>query len=161
MELSGRLEQNRILISFDPKQGRIKSSYPIIEGNTSTNNDDYQSKQTFTIVWSIVQDKDNSIWFSQSGANPLWRFDPHAEKFQVIHSISGAPMQMKVNQKTGDIWFTTFGGGTLGVIHKKLENNSSSTIANNNNNGSNNNSSSSQYKVTEFNLGNDTFPSGL
>jgi len=28
-------------------------------------------------------------------------------------------MQMKVDQKTGNIWFTTFGSGTFGVIQKK------------------------------------------
>src|SRR5436305_9179103 len=56
-------------------------------------------------------------------------------------------MQMKVDDKTGNIWFTTFGRGTFGVIQKSVENESTTN--------------SPEYKVTEFNLGNESFPSGI
>ncbi|MGB6673347.1 MAG: hypothetical protein WBE34_13015, partial [Candidatus Nitrosopolaris sp.] len=133
------------LISFDPKQGKIISSNPIIAKHeeTGTNN----NNQGFQMVWSIVEDNDGSIWVPQGGSNPLWRFDPHSEQFQIIHSISAVPMQMKVDKKSGNIWFTTFGSGTFGVIQKVIENKVGIT--------------SPDYKVTEFNLGNDSFPSGI
>jgi streptogramin lyase len=135
---------SHMLIGFDPKQGKIKSSNPIIaqREETGTNNN-----QGFQMVWSIVEDNDGSIWVPQGGSNPLWRFDPHTEQFQVIHSISAAPMQMKVDKKSGNIWFTTFGSGTFGVIQKIIKNKVGIT--------------SPEYKVTEFNLGNDSFPSGI
>jgi hypothetical protein len=134
------------LISFDPKQGKIISSIPIIAqqgGETETNN----NNQGVQMVWSIVEDNDGSIWVPQGGSNPLWRFDPQTEQFQVIHSISAAPMQMKVDKRSGNIWFTTFGSGTFGVIQKIIENKGGIT--------------SPEYKVTEFNLGNDSYPSGI
>ena len=132
------------LISFDQKQGKIISSNPIIAQHeeTGTNNN-----QGFQMVWSIVEDNDGSIWVPQGGSNPLWRFDPHTKQFQIIHSISAAPMQMKVDKKSGNIWFTTFGSGTFEVIQKIIENKVGIT--------------SPEYKVTEFNLGNDSFPSGI
>jgi streptogramin lyase len=140
------------LISFDPNQGKIKSPYPIItsEEKIRSKNNNTQSNQGFQMVWSIVEGNDGSIWFPEGGSDPLWRFEPTTDKFQVIHSISAAPMQMKVDQKTGNIWFTTFGSGTFGVIQKTSSTanlNSSNTIP--------------DYKVTEFNLGNDSFPSGV
>ena len=134
------------LISFDPKQGKIISSIPIIAqqgGETETNN----NNQGVQMVWSIVEDNDGSIWVPQGGSNPLWRFDPQTEQFQVIHSISAAPMQMKVDKRSGNIWFTTFGSGTFGVIQKIIENKGGIT--------------SPEYKVTEFNLGNDSYPSAI
>jgi sugar lactone lactonase YvrE len=136
---------SHMLISFDPKQGKIISSNPIIAQHeeSGTNN----KNQGFQMVWSIVEDNDGSIWVPQGGSNPLWRFDPHTEQFQVIHSISAAPMQMKIDKKSGNIWFTTFGSGTFGVIQKIIENKVGIT--------------SPEYKVTEFNLGNDSFPSGI
>ena len=130
------------LISFDPKQGKIISSYPIITSEQKINSkNSTQSNQGFQMVWSIVEGSDGSIWFPEGGSDPLWRFDPNTEKFQVIHSISAAPMQMKVDKRSGNIWFTTFGSGTFGVIQKIIGNR--------------------EYKVTEFNLGNDSFPSGI
>ncbi len=130
------------LIGFDPKQGKIISSYPIITSEQKINSkNSTQSNQGFQMVWSIVEGSDGSIWFPEGGSDPLWRFDPNTEKFQVIHSISAAPMQMKVDKRSGNIWFTTFGSGTFGVIQKIIGNR--------------------EYKVTEFNLGNDSFPSGI
>jgi len=135
------------LIGFDPKQGKIRSSYPIITPEEKANKINSQSKQGFQMVWSIVEGTDGSIWFPEGGSDPLWRFDPNTEKFQVIHAISAAPMQMKVDKRTGNIWFTTFGSGTFGVIQKIIGNKVGIT--------------SPEYKVTEFNLGNDSFPSGI
>jgi streptogramin lyase len=134
------------LICFDPKQGKIISSFPI-----TTNK---ESSQRVEMVWSIVEDNDGSIWIPQGGSDPLWRFDPHTGKFQVIHSISVAPMQMKVDQKTGNIWFTTFDRGTFGVIQKN-------DINNDVHGGNNITNTNPEYTVTEFNLGNETFPSGI
>jgi sugar lactone lactonase YvrE len=135
------------LIGFDPKQGKIVSSHPIITPQEEANKTNPKSKQGFQMVWSIVESTDGSIWFPEGGSDPLWRFDPNTQKFQVIHSISAAPMQMKVDKKSGNIWFTTFGSGTFGVIQKIIENKVGIT--------------SPEYKVTEFNLGNDSFPSGI
>jgi len=143
------------LIGFDPKQGKIRSSYPIITPEEKANKTNPQSKQGFQMVWSIVEGTDGSIWFPEGGSDPLWRFDPNTEKFQVIHSISAAPMQMKVDKRSGNIWFTTFGSGTFGVIQKIIGNKAG--IKSN----LNDSITSPEYKVTEFNLGNDSFPSGI
>ena len=105
------------------------------------------------MAWALVQDKNGSIWFSQADSpNPLWRFDPSTKKFESIRMVSEAPYQMRIDQNTGNIWFTTFTDNKLGVI-QKIEKNQSS--------GNRNNENSSQYKVSEFNLGNESFPSGL
>jgi streptogramin lyase len=90
------------LIGFDPKQGKIRSSYPIITPEEKATKTNPQSKQVFQMVWSIVEGTDGSIWFPEGGSDPLWRFDPNTEKFQVIHSISAAPMQMKVDKRSGN-----------------------------------------------------------
>src|SRR5206468_10009738 len=124
-------------------------------GNNKAN---HSPNQGFQMVWSIVEDKDGSIWVPQGGSDPLWRFDPHTGKFQVIHSISVAPMQMKVDQKTGNIWFTTFGRGTFGVIQKVINNKAG---IESNFSVSNTNNISPDYKATEFTLGNESFPSGI
>ena len=44
------------LISFDPKQGKIRSSYPIITPEEKANKTNSQSKQGFQMVWSIIED---------------------------------------------------------------------------------------------------------
>jgi len=62
---------------------------------------------------------------------------------------------MKVDKSSGNIWFTTFGSGTFGVIQKTIgtkagiKSNLSDSIT------------TPEYKVTEFNLGNDSYPSGI
>lgn len=53
------------------------------------------------MVWSIVEDKDGSIWVPLGGSDPLLRLDPVTKQFQAIQSISAAPMQMKVDKRTG------------------------------------------------------------
>jgi hypothetical protein len=62
---------------------------------------------------------------------------------------------MKVDKRSGDVWFTTFGSGTFGVIQKIIGNKAG--IKSN----LNNSITSPEYKLTEFNLGNDSFPSGI
>ncbi len=116
------------LLRLDPKGGTLES-YPIPE-----------DKHGQAMVWSMVEDNDGFIWFSQFGGNPLWRFDPSTEKFQIFHT-SLPPFQMKVDNKTGNIWYTTLTGNTIGVIQKTK--------------------SQGLYKITEFPLGENTTPSGL
>lgn len=117
------------LFRLDFKDDKLRS-YPIPE-----------KKHWQTMVWSMVEDKDGNIWFSQLGANPLWRFDPHTETFSLFHTGS-PPFQMKVENMTGNIWFTTLTGNTIGVIQVE-------------------NKTEPSYKITEFPTGHDTDPSGL
>jgi streptogramin lyase len=144
--------KSHTLISFDPKQGRVIASYTIpqeIQKNATKNN---IVQSGISMVWAVVQGKDGSIWFSQSDSpNPLWRFDPSTKKFESNHLVSAAPYQMRVDQNTGNIWYTTFTDNKLGVIQKIGKNQIMAY----------NSGISSQYKVTEFSLGNQSFPSGL
>jgi streptogramin lyase len=162
--------KSQTLISFDPKHGKIVSEYPIKKEGYGTNNKSkpilsaptYQStKKIPMITWAIVEDnKDRSIWFSQADSpNPLWHFDLSTKRFHVIENISGAPYQMKVDNKTGDIWFTTYTDNKLGVI-QKTENKKSTTptIAGNDDTINNN---ATHYAVKEFELGKQSFPSGF
>ncbi len=120
-----------ILIELDPENGHL-TSYQIPE----------DSGKGDMMSWSMVEDKENFIWFAQFGSVPLWRFDPVTDKFESFHT-SGTPFQMKVDGKTGDIWFTTLTGDTLGVVQKI------------------DNGTEPHYQVNEFPTGNDTDPSGL
>ena len=119
------------LFRLDPRDNTLRSYAIPVERHGST------------MVWTMVQDNDGALWFSQFGGNPLWMFDPKTEKFSLFHP-SAPPFQMKLDEKTGNIWFTTLVGNTLGVI-QKVENENKST----------------QYKITEFPLGKETDPSGL
>ena len=127
------------LISFDPEDNQIKSVYPIKEGTSDV------MKEGSLMVWSMIEDNDGFIWFSQFGQDRLWRFDPKTEKFHVFRSVSASPFQMKVDKDTGNIWFTTLLGNTIGVI-QKIENK---------------NESNPEYKITEFDVDSDSNPSGL
>jgi streptogramin lyase len=153
------------LLSFDPKEGRITASYLIpSEGKKSTaqyNGSSSSGQIGVTMAWTIVQDKKGSIWFSQADSpNPLWRFDPTTKKFESIHLVSAAPYQMKVDNTTGNIWYTTFTNNKLGVIQEISKKN---TLTTNKNNDSNSSAAAAppQYNVTEFDLGTESFPSGL
>lgn len=115
------------LIRLDPKDGVLKS-YAIPE-----------NKHGQTMVWSMAEDNNGFIWFSQFGGNPLWRFDPNTEKFNLFHT-SLPPFQMKMDNKTGNMWYTTLSGNTIGVVQKIKD---------------------ESYKITEFPLGESTIPSGL
>ncbi|MGI0101497.1 MAG: hypothetical protein ACREA7_02755 [Nitrosotalea sp.] len=100
----------------------------------------------YRMSWSMVQDDEGNIWFSQFGQYPIWRFDPHNDTFTSFHSnVQYAPFQMKHDIKTDDIWFTTLSGGSLGVVQKVQD---FGSIVN-------------QYEINEFTVGNDTMPSGL
>jgi streptogramin lyase len=157
--------KSQTLISFDPKQGRIVSEYQIKKDGYGSNESKSisgttkQSTKIPMMTWAIVEDnKDGSIWFSQADStNPLWRFDPLTKKFTVIENISGAPYQMKLDNNTGDIWFTTYTDNKLGVIQKtENKKNTTPTIA-----GNITNNSAIHYIVKEFELGKQAFPSGL
>lgn len=96
--------------------------------------------------WSMVQDNDGNIWFSQFGQYPIWRFNPNNDTFTLFHShMQYGPFQMKYDIKTDNIWFTTLSGGSLGVIQKVQD--FGSVV--------------DQYEIREFPIGNDTMPSGL
>ncbi len=145
--------KSHTLLSFDPNQGRIIAFYPIPQESQKNATRTNSVQNGVSMAWALVQDKNGSIWFSQADSpNPLWRFDPSTKKFESIRMVSEAPYQMRIDQNTGNIWFTTFTDNKLGVI-QKIEKNQSS--------GNRNNENSSQYKVSEFNLGNESFPSGL
>jgi streptogramin lyase len=156
---------SNILISFDPGQEKIKSVYPIREkivDSTDTKSKN-KSSRTIRMVWSIVEDKDGFIWFSHGGS--LWRFDPLSGHFNLISEVRNAPFQMKTDSSTGNIWFTTFSGSTVGVI-QKIDNtskginrgNDTTTRINNTIDSSENN----EYEIVEFSIdNNETFPSGL
>lgn len=119
------------LYKFDPKGNKLDSVYVI--------GDDSESKIS-KMGWTIVEDNDGFLWLSQLGPQSLWRFDPAGEKFSP-YDVGASPFQMKVDKEKGNVWFTTLGGNSLGVIQKLNE--------------------KGEYKIKEFNLGNDTFPSGL
>src|SRR6476619_1653311 len=105
------------LISFDPINGKVLSSYPL--KSQDFNNDSKRSRTGVNMVWAMVEGKDGSIWFSQAdSSSPLWRFDRTTLKFQTFRSISGTPFQMKLDNNTGNIWFTTFAAGTVGLVQK-------------------------------------------
>ncbi len=123
------------LFRFDPKQEKLEPY--VIEENELQGN---ETRDSF-MVWTMLQDNDGFIWFSQLGTRSIWRFDPSVDKFSALHSVSAAPFQMKVD-KDGNIWFTTLTSNTVGVIQKTQN-------------------KTEPYKITEFNIGNDTQPAGL
>lgn len=152
------------LISFDPKEGKIISEY-LLNENASDRTQTLPSTpsgqaNTPLMTWAMIQDnRDGSIWFSQADSpNPLWRFDPLNKKFEVIKNLKGAPYQMKQDDKTGDIWFTTYTDNKLGVV-QKVEPLQTVTKPNPNNNNASINHI--QYRLREFDLDRQSFPSGL
>ncbi|HMK32309.1 MAG TPA: hypothetical protein VK431_01655, partial [Nitrosopumilaceae archaeon] len=123
------------LFRFDPKDEKIES-FEIGDNNSQNNN----TGRSF-MVWTMLQDNDGLIWFSQLGSDSIGRFDPTTSKFYSESSVSAAPFQMKLD-KSGNIWFTTLTGNTVGAI-QKIQN------------------SNGKYQITEFSTGNDTQPAGL
>jgi streptogramin lyase len=153
------------LISFDPGQGKIESIYPIPEKIVDSTNTKSKNQPTRSIrmVWSIVEDKDGFIWFSHGGS--LWKFDPSSGHFELISEIRRAPFQMKIDNSTGNIWFTTFSGSTIGVI-QKIDNTSRGNNLGNDTTARINNtidsSENNEYEIVEFSIdNNETFPSGV
>jgi len=100
-----------------------------------------ESESGLMMGWTIAEDNDGFLWLSQFGLKSLWRFDPIDGKFS-SYSVKASPFQMKVDKEDGEIWFTTT-GNTVGVIQKT------------------NDDRSNEYKIQEFDVGNNTFPSGL
>ncbi|HWY34291.1 MAG TPA: hypothetical protein VNX68_06560, partial [Nitrosopumilaceae archaeon] len=123
------------LFRFDTNQGKI-ISYPIRDENSQN----YTKSGSF-MVWTMLQDSDGLIWFSQLGTNSIWKFDPNTDKFTALHSVSSAPFQMKLD-KDENIWFTTLTSNTVGVIQKTQN-------------------KTEPYMISEFNTGNNTQPAGL
>ncbi|MGB6784936.1 MAG: hypothetical protein WBE60_03540 [Nitrosotalea sp.] len=124
------------LFRFDPNTNSLEEYY--IPGENDNNN--------YKMSWSMVQDNEGNIWFSQFGQYPIWRFNPNDGIFTSFHSnIQYTPFQMKHDIKTDNIWFTTLSGGSLGVIQKVQE---FGSVVN-------------QYEINEFSIGNGTMPSGL
>lgn len=123
------------LFKFDTATEKIES-FPITD-ETFEN----QTSNGSLMVWTILQDNDGHIWFSQLGTRSIWKFDPSTDKFISFHSVSAAPFQMK-ESSDGNIWFTTLTKDTVGVIQKTSNNTKS-------------------YSITEFNVGNNTQPAGL
>jgi streptogramin lyase len=123
------------LFRFDTNQGKL-IPYPITNKNLQN-----QTTNGSFMVWSILQDNDGYIWFSQLGTKSIWQFNPDIDKFTSFHSVSAAPFQMKLD-KDGNIWFTTLASNTVGVI-QKTQNKTES------------------YSISEFNIGNNTQPAGL
>lgn len=119
--------KSHALISFNPEQGRTKS-YSVPSSESSG----------FSLVWTMVEGKDESIWFSGSGRDPIWRFEPRTEQFESIESVSAPPIQMEVDD-AGNIWYTTLHSGVIGVVQKKGQ----------------------MYDVKELELGKESFPSGV
>jgi len=142
----GTRSQN--LLKVDPRNGQVLNVYPL-KNQDSVSNNRIKSRTGVMMVWAMVEGKDGSIWFSQSdSSNPLWRFDRNTSKFEIFRTISSAPFQMKVEERTGNIWFTTFASGNIGVIQRVKTNTSSIT-------------DSSNYQINEFSLGKASYPSGL
>ena len=123
------------LFRFDTIQEKT-SSYPIRDENSQN----HVTTSSF-MVWTILQNNDGVILFSQLGTKSIWEFDPSTDKFTAFHSVSAAPFQMK-SDKDGNIWFTTLASDTVGVVQKVQD-------------------KTEPYVITEFNIGNDTQPAGL
>jgi len=122
------------LLRFNPTSEKI-TSYPIPNYSLS------ESKNP-EMIWSIIEDNDGLIWFSQTGNNPLWVFDPIAESFELKDQVQSAAIQLKVSPTTGDIWFTDIDKDIVGVIQKTGNTNS-------------------EYVISEFQIGEGSGPFGL
>jgi sugar lactone lactonase YvrE len=143
--------KSHALLQLDPKDGKLQSIYPLKSQNFQNMGSEEKREKTTGVmmVWGIIEAPDNSIWFSQADSfNPLWRFDRNTSHFETFQDISGAPFQMKVDHKTGDIWFSTFASGTVGVIQKVHGNKALGF-------------NYSNYSITEFPLGTSSYPSGI
>ncbi|HZS74114.1 MAG TPA: hypothetical protein VFA69_06380 [Candidatus Nitrosotalea sp.] len=91
------------------------------------------------MVWAMLEDSNSTIWLSQFGTRSILLFDKNTKKFDEINGLSHAPFQMKhdINE---NVWFTTT--STVGVVQKTPNFNT-------------------PYKISEFQIGNNTHPTGL
>jgi streptogramin lyase len=124
----------RVLLALDPENKIIRdlgiediSKAEPVKGNS-------------TMIWSMIQDRENKIWFSELGTKSIWNLAPGNDTFHLIPSESGSPFQMKVDNH-GNIWFTTLRENTIGVIEKLPGDNT--------------------YKILSFTTGNYTNPAGI
>ncbi|HWP78418.1 MAG TPA: hypothetical protein VNL34_02050 [Candidatus Nitrosotenuis sp.] len=124
---------NSRLYKFNPADSQLTSVYVI--------GDKDESGSSLMMGWTIVEDNDGFLWLSQLGLKSLWRFDPTTEKFSP-YGTKASPFQMKADKENGEIWFTTV-GNTVGVVKKTSDD------------------KSNEYKIQEFDMGDNTFPSGL
>lgn len=120
---------SRDLVAFDPDSRQAKF-YPV-----QTSQDE---SGRYLMAWAMAEGKDGSILFSDSGENPLWRFDPQTERFEPISSLSAPPIQMKVDGD-GSIWYAALSSGVIGTAQKQ----------------------GPTYAVKELDLGKESFPSGV
>lgn len=125
-----------MLYSFD-KGGNL-NHYEIKDGGIPY----FKPGQNTSMVWTAVRGTDGNIWFSPLGTRTLWSFDPSDGSFHAMESKAGSAFQMKVERSSGNVWFTTLEGDSLGVVEKDP-------------------ASPSGYKIANFDLGNGTGPAGL
>ena len=121
------------LLALDPQSGVITNF--AIKDNSQPDT----RRGNSTMVWTMVQDHDGKIWFSDLGTRSIWQLEPESDTFHMFDSESGAPFQMKV-AKNGDIWFTTLRGDAVGVVEKTIQ---------------------GDYKISSFETGNNTTPAGI
>ena len=121
--------KSQSLISFNPEQQKA-ISYRIPSGSDGSG---------VSMVWTMAEGGDGSIWFSGSGKNPLWRFDPQKESFESITALSASPINMKMDEDSGRIWYASLSRGIIGVLQKGGQ----------------------EYFVKELELGKESFPSGV
>lgn len=121
------------LLSLDPQSGVITNF--AIKDNSQPDT----RRGNSTMVWTMVQDHDGNIWFSELGTRSIWQLEPGSDTFHMFSSESGAPFQMKV-ANNGEIWFTTLKGDTVGVVEKSIR---------------------GDYTVSSFDTGNNTTPAGI
>jgi streptogramin lyase len=100
---------NSMLVKFDTKKESVSNIYQI-----------GQKPESF-MSWAILKDNDGFLWFSRLGESKLWRFDPVSEKFQSF-ATSAPVFSMKLDKKTGHIWFVTLEGGMVGILQKTSTN---------------------------------------
>jgi streptogramin lyase len=117
---------NSKLIKFDSKKEQVTSTYQIGQrGDT-------------LMSWTILKDNDGFVWFARLGDSRLWRFDPNTEEFMTFPTSAPA-FSMRLDKDTGQIWFATLDGGTVGVVQK----------------------TGADYNVAEFGIGANTTASSL
>lgn len=121
-----------VLYSINPSDGKVEN-HEIKSTIIPYENERANS----TMVWTILQE-DGKIWFSPYGGLAIWGFDPVQDTFDAVKIENGTPFQMKT--RDGAIWFTTLRGNTMGVMAK---------------------AQNGMYKISEFNVGNNTNPAGI
>lgn len=126
-----------------PESGTSESSTFSVHQLPSYETNDTKSPDTPVMVWSMVQDTIGNIWISQQGKKVIFVFDPTTEEFTSMGPVSSAPFQMKLNEDSGNIWYTSLEENKIGVIQKTSTN------------------QINQNHITEFDIGYNASPSGI